>query len=186
MNFYFSYPWQVWFFTPGGTCSGSIIHRRWIITAAHCCLNKQMAPPRKPWDKITITMGDYDKSMSGEAEVRLNVIFRYPIKLKSFRHFSCMSTQKIFLFMLIMLDGLTTLKKRMVIMIYAYCEPCCHWTNQKFGLQFVCLIKLGNMEKRVMYLDGELPLQLRDSTGSRGSWQELAKWLCWISLFIIG
>ena len=65
----FSYPWQVWFTTPGGSCAGSIIHRRWILTAAHCCLDKRTPPPRKPWEKITVIMGDYDKSISGEVKV---------------------------------------------------------------------------------------------------------------------
>ena len=64
-----SYPWLVWFSTPGGTCAGSIIHRRWILTAAHCCLNKQTPPPRKPWGKITVIMGDYDKSKAGDVKV---------------------------------------------------------------------------------------------------------------------
>ena len=28
-----------------------------------------MSPPREPWSKITVTMGDYDISISDDAEV---------------------------------------------------------------------------------------------------------------------
>ena len=47
-------------------------------------------------------------------------------------------------------------------MIYVWYEPTWDIKNQKSGPQFAYQIKIGNMEKHVMYLDGVQAMQLRD------------------------
>ena len=47
-------------------------------------------------------------------------------------------------------------------MICAWYEPIWDIKNQKSGLQSAYQIKIGNMEKHVMYLDGVQAIQLRD------------------------
>jgi len=49
-----SYPWQVRLDVGGGQCGGTIIHNRWVLTAAHCC-------DGVPANQVTVFVGDHDQ-----------------------------------------------------------------------------------------------------------------------------
>ncbi|KAF4522293.1 hypothetical protein B566_EDAN011001 [Ephemera danica] len=52
------FPWLVSIKRRGGHfCGGTLVHRRWVVTAAHCLCS---GPVQLPLSSLTVTVGEYD------------------------------------------------------------------------------------------------------------------------------
>lgn len=66
------WPWQAFVRSGPYMCGGSLIHQQWIVTAAHCVVNKQNVV-FAPTD-ITVTLGEHDRDKIEGTEQKIGVI----------------------------------------------------------------------------------------------------------------
>ncbi|MCE7982649.1 MAG: serine protease [Caldilinea sp. CFX5] len=66
------WPWQAFVRAGPYMCGGSLIHEQWVVTAAHCVVNKQnvvLAPA-----DITVTLGEHDRTKVEGTEQKIGVM----------------------------------------------------------------------------------------------------------------
>lgn len=66
------WPWQAFVRTGPYMCGGTLIHEQWVVTAAHCVVNKQnvvFAPA-----DVTVTLGEHNRSQIDGTEQKIGVI----------------------------------------------------------------------------------------------------------------
>ncbi len=64
------WPWQAHLSTNIGNCGGVLIHRQWVVTAAHC-LDQGVST-------VHVTLGELDRStVSGHEQVFTSTVFKY-------------------------------------------------------------------------------------------------------------
>lgn len=66
------WPWQTLVRSGPYMCGGTLIHQQWVLTAAHCVVNKQNVT-FAPAD-VTVTLGEHDRSKPEGTEQKINVI----------------------------------------------------------------------------------------------------------------
>lgn len=66
------WPWQAFVRSGPYMCGGSLIHEEWVVTAAHCVVNKQNVV-FAPTD-VTVTLGEHNRTQSEGTEQKIGVI----------------------------------------------------------------------------------------------------------------
>lgn len=66
------WPWQAFVRTGPYMCGGTLIHEQWVVTAAHCVVNKQNVS-FMPAD-VTVTLGEHNRAQMEGTEQKIGVI----------------------------------------------------------------------------------------------------------------